>query len=226
MDTETISRALCYAFRNDKLLTQALTHPSYALQHHVPDNQRLEFLGDAVLEICVSRVLYARYPQMQEGQLTRRRALLVREATLAAAARRLGLGPALLLDHGEELDGGREKPSILADAMEAVLAAVYLDGGMEAAAALVDRMMGDYEPEEEEDRDAKSRLQEFLQAAGETVPRYQIVAEEGPPHARVFTAEVLRADGELLGRGEGVSKKRAEQQAAQQALERLTQEKR
>lgn len=110
--------------------------------------------------------------------------------------------------------------------MEAVLAAVFLDGGMEAAAALVDRMMGDYEPEEEEDRDAKSRLQEFLQAAGETVPRYQIVAEEGPPHARVFTAEVLRADGELLGRGEGVSKKRAEQQAAQQALERLTQEKR
>lgn len=150
----------------------------------------------------------------------------MREATLAAAARRLGLGPALLLDHGEELDGGREKPSILADAMEAVLAAVYLDGGMEAAAALVDRMMGDYEPEEEEDRDAKSRLQEFLQAAGETVPRYQIVAEEGPPHARVFTAEVLRAGGELLGRGEGVSKKRAEQQAAQQALERLTQEKR
>ena len=226
MDWNKIESILGYTFKNEGLLRQALTHPSYALQHHAADNQMLEFLGDAVLEICVSRVLYARYPDMQEGQLTRRRALLVREATLAAAARRLGIGAFLLLDHGEELDGGRDKPSILADAMEAVLAAVYLDGGIEAAAAFVDRMMGDYEPKEEEDRDAKSRLQEFLQAAGESVPQYEIVAEEGPPHARTFTAEVRRADGQLLGRGEGVSKKRAEQQAAEQALMRLRQEKR
>src|SRR5699024_3599607 len=133
MNTESLQGALGYAFRDSRLLRQALTHPSYALRNHAQDNQRMEFLGDAVLELCVSRELYARCPQMQEGQLTRRRALLVCEATLAAAARALGIDGALRLDHGEELDGGRGKDSILADAMEAVLAAVYLDGGLDAA---------------------------------------------------------------------------------------------
>ena len=222
MNTESLQGALGYAFHDEQLLRQALTHPSYALRNHAQDNQRMEFLGDAVLELCVSRELYARCPQMQEGQLTRRRALLVCEATLAAAARALGVDGALRLDHGEELDGGRGKDSILADAMEAVLAAVYLDGGLDAAAALVDRMMGDYEPAQQEDRDPKSCLQEHLQAAGEPVPQYRIVDATGPAHARTFTAEVLRADGTLIGRGTGVSKKRAEQHAAQAALERLT----
>lgn len=156
MDTETISRALCYAFRNDKLLTQALTHPSYALQHHVPDNQRLEFLGDAVLEICVSRVLYARYPQMQEGQLTRRRALLVREATLAAAARRLGLGRRCCSITARSWTAGGRSLRFSRTRWRRCWRPYIWMAAWKPAVRWWIWMMGDYEPEEEEDRDAKS----------------------------------------------------------------------
>ena len=221
MDVLTLESAIGHSFADKSLLELALTHPSYALSHQCHDNQRLEFLGDAVLELCVSRVLYARFPKLREGQLTRRRAALVCEASLARAARRFSLGQYLKLDKGEELVGGRENPSILADAMEAVLAAVYLDAGIGAAAKLVDLAMGDYEPGEQVERDAKSALQEYLQGLGEDTPSYEILQQDGPPHARVFTARVLRADGTELGHGQGQRKQRAEEAAARMALDRL-----
>lgn len=221
MDNTALERAIGHAFADASLLDLALTHPSYALSQHCGDNQRLEFLGDAVLEMCVSRVLYARFPKLHEGQLTRRRAALVCEASLARAAKRFDLGGYLKLDRGEELAGGRRNPSILADTMEAVLAAVYLDAGMEPAMRLVDRMMGDYEPGEQVELDPKSALQEYLQGLGEETPTYEIVGQEGPPHARIFTARVLRADGTQLGVGRGPRKQRAEEAAARMALECL-----
>ena len=224
MNYHALERAIGHQFADIALLDLAMTHPSYALQHKCRDNQRLEFLGDAVLETCVSRVLYHKFPKLKEGQLTRRRAALVCEANLAQAAKKLGLGSFLKLDRGEEVVGGRENPSILADTMEAVIAAVYLDAGMEEAAKLVDLAMGDYEPAVGSDRDAKSALHEYLQALGEDTPRYEIIGEEGPPHARVFTARVLRADGSELGTGKGARKQRAEEAAARMALDSLGQQ--
>ena len=221
MNNHLLERTIGHEFADASLLELALTHPSYALAHKCQDNQRLEFLGDAVLEICVSRVLYERFPKLREGQLTRRRAALVCEANLARAARELGLGSFLKLDRGEEIVGGRENPSILADTMEAVIAAVYLDAGMEKAAALVDLAMGTYEGGVQADRDAKSALQEYLQALGEDAPTYEIIGQDGPPHARLFTARALRADGTELGRGQGARKQRAEEAAAQIAMQRL-----
>ena len=221
MNYQGLERTIGHTFADPALLELALTHPSYALAHKCQDNQRLEFLGDAVLEICVSRVLYHRYPKLREGQLTRKRAALVCEANLARAAVRMGLGSYLKLDRGEEVVGGRENPSILADTMEAVIAAVYLDAGMDKAAALVDLAMGDYESAAGSDRDAKSALQEYLQALGEETPTYEIVGQDGPPHARVFTARVLRADDTELGQGTGARKQRAEEAAAAMALRAL-----
>ena len=221
MNYQGLERTIGHTFADASLLELALTHPSYALAHKCQDNQRLEFLGDAVLEICVSRVLYHRYPKLREGQLTRKRAALVCEANLARAASRMGLGSYLKLDRGEEVVGGRENPSILADTMEAVIAAVYLDAGMEKAAALVDLAMDDYKTSEKGDRDAKSALQEYLQALGEETPTYEIIGQDGPPHARVFTARVLRADGTELGQGSGARKQRAEEAAAAMALSAL-----
>lgn len=220
MNYQMLEQAIGHTFADIALLDLAMTHPSYALAHKCKDNQRLEFLGDAVLEICVSRVLYHKFPKLREGQLTRKRAALVCEANLARAAKRLKLGGFLKLDKGEEIVGGRENPSILADTMEAVIAAVYLDAGMEKAAALVDLAMDGYECESA-DRDAKSALQEYLQALGEETPTYEIIGQDGPPHARVFTARVLRADGTQLGTGTGPRKQRAEEAAAKMALETL-----
>jgi len=222
MNYSLLERTIGHTFANADLLDLAMTHPSYALQHKCQDNQRLEFLGDAVLEICVSRVLYHKYPKLREGQLTRKRAALVCEANLARAAREMNLGSFLKLDRGEEIVGGRENPSILADTLEAVIAAVYLDAGMEAAANLVDLAMAGYETSVKGDRDAKSALQEYLQALGEETPAYEIIAQDGPPHARVFTARVMRADGTQLGVGKGARKQRAEEAAAQMAMQLLT----
>lgn len=221
MNYQLLEQRIGHSFSDSALIDLAMTHPSYALQHKCRDNQRLEFLGDAVLEICVSRVLYHKFPKLKEGQLTRRRAALVCEANLAEAARRFDLGSFLKLDRGEEIVGGRENPSILADTMEAVIAAVYLDGGIDEAAKLIDLAMGDYEPHVKSERDAKSVLQEYLQSLGEDTPAYEIIAEDGPPHARVFTARVLRANGTELGQGKGARKQRAEEAAAQMALRTL-----
>ncbi len=209
-----LQRAIGYAFRDPALLRQALTHPSLGHGH----NQRLEFLGDAVLELCVSEQIYKKHPEMQEGAMTRLRQKLVREEKLAQAAREIKLGEQLLMDRSCALTGGRDNPSVLCDAFEAVLAAVYLDGGLEEARAMVLRLIGDCA--ESGENDPKSALQEYLQGKGRPMPVYETLSEEGPPHDRIFTAAVL-VDGKETARGKGTSKKRAEQEAAFAALRRI-----
>ncbi len=218
-------KALCtklgYAFKNPKLLETALTHPSFGGDHHVPHYQRLEFLGDAVLELAISRYLYFEFPEVDEGKLTRIRAGLVREETLCRAARRLDLGRYIRLSVGEDRSGGRDKPSILCDVMEAVLAAVYLDGGFDRAVEVIRRALAeDLHPQMMEDHlDAKSRLQEIMQRDGE-MPVYEFISMEGPPHAPMFRYSVT-AGGRLLGEGAGTSKQNAQQDAARAALGKL-----
>ena len=221
---DALEGRLGYVFRQPELLTRALTHPSWEGVNtgDRQDNQRLEFLGDAVLQLCVSNELYARFPGMREGQLTRRRAALVCEANLAELGRRLDLGGMLKMSAGEEALGGRSNPSILCDAVEAVIAAIWLDGGYGPVSSLIAGWMGDFTPAVVIDRDAKSELQELLQSKGEKAPVYEILSEEGPPHARVFAARALRETGEELGRGTGTRKQRAEEAAAAAALRQMT----
>lgn len=213
---QALMNALQYQFKNPALLRQALTHPSMGKN----DNQRLEFLGDAVLQYIMSEHLYSSYPDHQEGQLTHLRALLVCEAALSQVAEGLGIGQALMMDKGEELTGGRKKPSVLCDAMEAVLAAVYLDGGMEEARKIVLRCWPKPEDVRRPMQDSKGALQELLQKDGGTTPVYETIGQSGPPHDRVFDAMVSR-DGKELGRGSGRTKKQAEQAAALDALRKL-----
>lgn len=217
MNLIALQEALGYRFRDEKLLRRALTHPSVGPEN----NQRLEFLGDAVLQLAMSDIVYAAHPDMEEGGMTFLRARMVREETLCAVARKLNVGRNLKLEYGCEMSGGRNRPAILADAMEAILAAIYLDGGFEEAAALVRRLW----PKETEVAlppvtDNKTKLQEYLQARGLPGPEYYMVAENGPPHLRVFTMAV-RCNGQDMGQGVGNSKKKAEQAAAGMALEAL-----
>ena len=218
---QVLEERLGHAFQNRKLLETALTHPSFGGDHHVPHYQRLEFLGDAVLELAVSRYLYFELPEVDEGKLTRIRAALVREESLNRAARRIGLGEFIRLSVGEERSGGREKPSILSDVMEAVLAAVYLDAGFDEAVRIIGMVLGEeLRPEVLKDHlDAKSRLQELMQREGR-MPSYDYLSMEGPPHAPVFAYRVMDGDQEL-GRGSGTSKQNAQQAAARDALKRM-----
>ena len=204
-------------FKNPALLRQALTHPSMG----GADNQRLEFLGDAVLQYLMSDILYATHPASREGQLTHLRALLVCEAALSQVARSLQVGEALLMDKGEALTGGRDKPSVLCDAMEAILAAVYLDGGLEAARGIILRCWPKPEDVHRPMQDSKGALQEHLQKDGGDAPTYAILAQDGPPHDRTFEAAVYRY-GVELARGVGKTKKQAEPAAALAALEKFT----
>jgi len=213
-----------YRFQDVGLLLRALTHPSYVNEHpeERPDNQRLEFLGDAVLDFVVTVWIFERYPAFHEGAMTRLRAALVREETLAGFGRGLGLGEVIRLGHGEEEGGGRERPSNLGDTFEALVGALYLEGGIEPVRRIVHGLVepvADAILAAEADRDAKSRLQEWSQAALGVTPRYRVVAESGPDHAKTFVAEVLVGQ-EVAGRGEGRSKQDAEQAAARQALAR------
>lgn len=214
---QQLMKALGYQFQNPKLLQRALTHPSMGTE----DNQRLEFLGDAVLQFIMSDILYASHPRDREGQLTHLRALLVCEAALSQVARTLHVGEALRMDHGEELTGGRDKPSVLCDAMEAILAAVYLDGGLQAARGIVLRCWPKPEDVHRPMQDSKGALQEYLQKDGGDTPTYAIVSQDGPPHDRTFEAVVSRY-GVELAHGTGKTKKQAEQAAALAALELLT----
>lgn len=211
-----VEEALGYTFRDGALLRRALTHPSAGKE----DNQRLEFLGDAVLQYLMSDRLYAKHPSDREGSLTHMRALLVCEAALSQIASRLQIGEALIMDRGEELTGGRTKPSVLCDAMEAVLAAVYLDGGMEAARAVVERCWPAEGEVSRPMQDSKGQLQEMLQKDGGDTPTYRITGTSGPPHAPVFEAAVYRGEKEIA-RGTGRTKKMAEQAAALAALAAL-----
>ena len=214
-EEKRVTEALGYTFHDEALLRRALTHPSAGKA----DNQRLEFLGDAVLQYLMSDRLYRKHPEDREGSLTHMRALLVCEAALSPIAQRLGIGEALIMDRGEEQTGGRTKPSVLCDAMEAVLAAVYLDGGMEAARAVVERCWPAEGEVSRPMQDSKGRLQELLQKNGGETPVYRITGTSGPPHDPVFEAAVFYGNEEI-GRGTGRTKKQAEQAAALAALRR------
>lgn len=214
---QNLMNTLGYQFKNPALLKRALTHPSMGTE----DNQRLEFLGDAVLQYIMSDILYHTHPKDREGSLTHLRALLVCEAALSQVARSLHVGDALIMDKGEALTGGRDKPSVLCDAMEAILAAVYLDGGLEEARAIVKRHWPKAEEVHRPMQDSKGALQEHLQKDGGDAPTYQILAQDGPPHDRTFESAVYRY-GVELARGSGKTKKQAEQAAALAALEKLT----
>ncbi|MCR5825062.1 MAG: ribonuclease III [Oscillospiraceae bacterium] len=221
-----LEQALGYCFRNGALLSEALRHSSYANEHHgeeATSNERLEFLGDSVLGFVTAEYLFARHPDAPEGELTRIRARLVCEGSLYEAAKRISLGEHLCLGRGEEAGGGRERASILADATEAVIAAVYLDGGIDAAAALIHRLLLDNENEQrvvERRRDYKTALQELVQRKPDQTLCYQLLGESGPDHAKVFTIAVL-LNGAVVGEGSGRSKKEAEQMSARDALTRL-----
>lgn len=218
-----LEKALGYRFRRVELLERALTHRSYANERGLPEhNERLELLGDAVLGLVATEWLYRYHPELPEGDLSKRKSYLVSAPALAGFASRLGLGRALRLGVGEERSGGRDKPSLLADALEAVLAAVYLDGGLAPVRRIVAPFLEGVVEERPRvlESDAKTRLQEELQARGWDLPEYCTVQEEGPDHAKRFTVE-CRVRERSAGRGEGRSKKVAEQRAAAEALEAL-----
>lgn len=222
-DIKSLEAVLGYQFENPQLLVQALTHKSYSNEQSdsVLHNERMEFLGDAVLELAVSEWVYRHYPDIPEGGLTRIRSEVVCEAGLAFVARQLQLGVALRLGKGEEKSGGREKSSLLSDALEALLGAVYCDGGFAAACGVVERIFVEAIERTARSRygtDYKTCLQERLQALYGQLPEYLLTQVSGPDHERIFSMEV-RFDGKLLGSGYGPSKKRAEQQAAAVALD-------
>lgn len=232
----TFEGRLGYKFLARELLERALTHSSAlpdlraagfaeAVSALLPrDNERLEFLGDAVLELLASEYLLATFPEWSEGQLSKSRARIVNAASLEGAARRLRLGEHLTLGRGEEKTGGREKQTLLADAFEAVVAAVYLDGGLDAAREVLRRVLFEQALEERGERisesDRKSALQELLQGRGRAPAEYRVAGESGPDHEKVFHIEVW-IDGECMATGEGSTKKEAEQRAARSALEQL-----
>lgn len=213
-----------YDFKDPELLSQALRHTSHVHEHPGDDAvsyERLEYLGDAVLELVISRLLFESFPQASEGELSKARSSVVNEARLAAAARRLELGAYLLLGHGEENQGGRDKSSLLADAVEAIAAAVYLDGGLEAARAFLLGILGDEalaSLQKEPKKDPKTRLQELVQNALHITPKYEVSGSSGPDHAKTFTVTLIITD-QPVAQGSGNSKKQAEQNAARQGLE-------
>ncbi len=223
-----LEAAIGYRFENITLLQRALTHSSYANErwhNSLMCNERLEFLGDSILGMVVAQYLYEQFPDRPEGELTRMRADMVCETSLAAAATKLDLGKHLLLGHGEERFGGRQRPSILADAMESVIAASFLDGGMAAARGLIERLvLCDVPVKQLHNQDYKTALQEFVQQKKDQQLRYNLIGETGPDHDKQFAVEVL-LNGKPVGKGVGSSKKRAEQNAAQTALETLMAEK-
>ncbi|MBQ1170332.1 MAG: ribonuclease III [Oscillospiraceae bacterium] len=216
--------AIGYRFQNIQLLQNALTHSSYANErwhNSLLSNERLEFLGDSVLGMLVAEYLYHNFPNRPEGELTRMRADMVCEQTLAAAANRIGLGSHLLLGHGEEQGGGRHRNSILADAMESVIAACFLDGGIEAALKVVQQFILVEVPVTKlHNADYKTKLQELVQQKKNQVLSYRLAGQSGPDHDKQFDVEVS-LNGSVVGSGSGSSKKRAEQMAARSAIEKL-----
>jgi ribonuclease-3 len=216
-----LQKELDYQFTDAALLLRAHTHVSHERDNGAGHNEVLEFLGDAVLDLAVSDLLMRRYPACSEGDLSKMRAALVNTTVLAEKAALLGLGPLLRMGKGEERSGGRTKPSILAGAFEALLGAVYQDGGFEAARRLVERYFADDVEEKELGRqDYKTRLQEISQMLFHAPPSYRVVAESGPDHDKRFVTEIA-VGGKVLGMGEGKTKKQAEQQAAKKALGEL-----
>jgi ribonuclease-3 len=226
-----LERELGYVFRDRKLLEEALTHASYANENGCVCNERLEFLGDAVLELCVSEILYSSRGDLDEGGLSQARSRLVRKTTLALWASAIRLSEMLRLGHGLECQGGRENESIMADAIEAVVGAVFLDGGYEAAMNVVTGLLYRVERLSSSDngeanvKDAKSALQEMLQAEGDKPPVYRLAKRTGPDHAAIYEVEASSSDGCVLAVGRGSSIKTAEFAAAKQAFVALIERK-
>ena len=219
---ESLEAKLGYTFRDRSLLENALTHSSYANENRSPmgSNERLEFLGDSILGMVTADFLYKEHPDLPEGDLTRKRAALVREESLVEVADWLELGAYLRLGRGEDAGGGRERNSIRADAVEAVLAAVYLDGGLMEARKIIRRFILDKEQEKTASRDFKTALQELVQRESGQVLTYRLTGQSGPDHAKVF-AVTVELNGKTGGEGQGHSKKEAEQMAAKAAIEGL-----
>lgn len=213
-----------YKFGDESLLEMALTHSSYARENkEAKCNERLEFLGDAFFDAIIGEKLYLVFPEKEEGELSRIRATLVCEKSLAIIARSLNIGQMLRLGHGEEKNGGRSRESILADAMESIIGAIYLDGGYEEAKRVVLELFG---PAIEDAKvgkyiitDYKTRLQEILQHDGITNIKYEVIGESGPDHHKTFVVG-LKVDGQIVAEGKGKSKKQAEQKAAESAINR------
>lgn len=224
-ELDSLYRTISYRFRDDTLIQQALTHRSL-ISNDEPDrvsNERLEFLGDAVLGMVVSEELYRRFPDWSEGELTKAKSYVVSREVLAKKAEEVGLGKYLILSSGEERSGGRKRKSIISDAFEAMLGAVYLDGGLEEARRSICRFVLKDIDEILTHRfhfNYKSWLLEHVQAEGESFPEYRVLRETGPDHKKEFTVEVV-VNGRVLGRGKGLSKKRAEQEAALKAIQYL-----
>lgn len=219
-DAEALAAKLGITLRRPSLLRQALTHKSAEQELHLPSNERLEFLGDSVLDLVLAEYLYRGHPELAEGDLTKLKAVAVSEPVLAVVAREIDLGRYLLLAKGEEQTGGRDRNSILADAMEALFAAVYLDRGLRLTRSLILRLLGgqlEAIERREHEPDYKTLLQEKIQEIHRTPPTYRVVSQAGPDHDRTFVAEV-RIGRTVLGSGQGKSKKQAEQAAARQAL--------
>lgn len=220
MSQNSLVRQLAYDFQDKQLLTQALTHRS----HSVSNNERLEFLGDGVLNFLIAHQLYQRFPKLPEGDLSRLRAQLVKEQTLSEVAIDLDVGEFLRLGEGELKSGGWRRPSVLADAMEAIIGAVFLDGGYPAAEALVKRLflprLESIDPKAI-GKDAKSLLQEFLQGRKIDLPEYTVLATEGEAHCQIFHVSCHIAKFQITTEGKGSSRRAAEQQAAQLAYEQL-----
>jgi len=225
-DIQQLEQQLHYTFGDQSILVQALTHPSYlheACGRDGGDYQRLEFLGDAVLGLLLAEMLYERYPDWDEGALSQLRSRLAGQDVLADRARWLGIGNFFLLGHGEEQTAGREKDSILADVLEALIAALYQDGGLQAARTLVVLLFEGLVAAPELlvlGRDSKSELQEYLSSTGCSPPEYRLLDESGPPHDRLFVFQIL-IDDAVVGVGQGKSKKIAQQAAAAEALAKL-----
>ena len=218
---DELSEKLQYDFRDSGLIATALTHSSYANEHHCPSNERLEFVGDSVLGMVVASHLYRKFPNLPEGKMTRIRAELVCERSLYEVAARLELGTYLRLGKGEDASGGRTRHSILADCVEAIIAAMYLDGGLETAKAFIDRnILCKLEEVEALAHDYKTDLQELVQQTPGQSVSYEMTGESGPDHDKRFSAAVSLL-GDVIGAGSGRTKKEAEQRAAQAALERL-----
>ncbi len=222
-DVEKLMQKIGYRFQDIALVKTALTHSSYANEHRLPrreNNERLEYLGDAVLELTVSEYLFQTKPDMPEGEMTKLRAKIVCESTLFLCAKKFGLGDHLLLGKGEEGTGGRKRPSIVSDAMEALIGAIYLDGGFEDAKSFIHRLILKDIDRLQLFSDSKTILQEIVQGMDSGELSYRLVEEKGPDHSKTFLVEALVGE-EVLGSGSGHTKKAAEQEAAYHAIMKM-----
>lgn len=223
MKLENVEKSIGYTFKNKELLKKALTHTSYAYENNLESNEKLEFLGDSILEFISSKYLYKEYPKLREGEMTKVRATVVCEKSLYKIAKLHNFSDFLYLGRSEQKSGGNQRPAILADSVEAVIAAIYIDGGIEKAEKfIIDNLKDEIKEATKHvgDKDYKTVLQEKLQANGDVKIEYEILEEKGPDHDKIFEAQV-KCNGKVLAKGEGKSKKEAHMQAAKKALENL-----